>query len=43
MAEESNKDKVEKLRKVIGELNPDAMISGVVLRPKPLGDIKERR
>ncbi|RLG89134.1 MAG: 2,3-diphosphoglycerate synthetase [Thermoprotei archaeon] len=43
MAEEYNKDKVEKLRELIKELNPDAMVSEVVLRPKPLGDIKGKK
>ncbi|HDJ83910.1 MAG TPA: 2,3-diphosphoglycerate synthetase [Desulfurococcaceae archaeon] len=43
MAEEYNKDKVEKLRELIKELNPEAMVSEVVLRPKPLGDIKGKK
>ena len=43
MAEEYNKDKVEKLRELIKELNPEAMVSEVVLRPKPLGDIRGKR
>ncbi len=43
MAEEYNKDKVEKLRELIKELNPEAMVSEVVLRPKPLGDIRGKK
>ncbi|MCD6301010.1 MAG: hypothetical protein J7L82_02955 [Staphylothermus sp.] len=43
MAEEYNRDKVERLRGLIKELNPEAMISEVVLRPKPLGDIKGKK
>lgn len=43
MAEEYNRDKTEKLRKLIEELNPDALISETVLRPKPLGDIKGKK
>ncbi len=43
MAEEYNKDKVGKLRELIKELNPEAMVSEVVLRPKPLGDIKGKK
>ncbi len=43
MAEEYNRDKVEKLRELIKELNPEAMVSEVVLRPKPLGDIKGKK
>ncbi len=43
MAEEYNRDKVEKLRELIKELNPEAMVSEVVLRPKPLGDIRGKK
>ncbi len=43
MAEEYNKDKVEKLRELIKELNPEAMVSEVVLRPKPLVDIRGKK
>lgn len=43
MAEEYNRDKVEKLRELIKELNSEAMVSEVVLRPKPLGDIKGKK
>ena len=43
MVEEYNKDKVEKLRELIKELNPEAMVSEVVLRPKPLGDIRGKK
>ncbi len=43
MAEEYNKDKVEKLKGLIKELNPEAMVSEVVLRPKPLGDIRGKK
>ncbi len=43
MAEEYNKPRVEVLEKLIEELNPDAMVSEVVLRPKPLGDIRGKK
>ncbi len=43
MAEEYNRPKVEKLEKLIKKLNPDAMVSEVVLRPKPLGDIRGKK
>ncbi len=43
MAEDYNRGKAEELEKLVKELNPDAMVSQVVLRPKPLGDVRGRK
>ncbi len=43
MAEEYNRDKVEQIEKAVRELNPNAKVSEVVLRPEPLGDIRGKK
>ncbi len=43
MAEEHNRDKVEQLEKAVRQLNPRAMISEVILRPEPMGNIQGKK
>ena len=43
MAEEYNKDKVDKLEKAVRNINPSAKVTKVILRPEPLGDIKGKK
>ena len=43
MAEEYNKNKVDKLEEAVRNINPSAKVTKVALRPEPLGDIKGKK
>ncbi len=43
MAEEYNKDKVSRLEEVVREINPEAKVVRIVLRPEPLGDVRGKK
>ena len=43
MDEEYNRERADEVERAVRRINPDAMVSRVVLRPEPRGDVRGRR